>query len=290
MKQYHELLRTILDTGWLKSEARENMPNTMSVFGYQSKYDLSEGFPIVTTKEIPFRLVVVELLHFLRGETTIDYLHNNNCHIWDEDCENFDPVNKNYLGKIYGYQWRNFAGKVDQLKEVIKSLKNNPNSRRHIISAWNPLDIHNKELALPPCHSFIQFNCREVEAGKYILDCQMYQRSADAFLGVPFNISSYALLTHIIAEICNMEVGNFIHTFGDAHIYQNHLSQVIVTLSRQPYELPTLRISDRAMELLKNCNVENLDSIILSLQPSDFRLEGYRHHPKIKAKLSTGKK
>lgn len=233
MKQYHDLLQHILDNG-TKKEDRTGT-GTISVFGYQMRFDLSEGFPCVTTKKLHLRSIIYELLWFLQGDTNIKYLKDNNVSIWDEWAdENGD------LGPVYGHQWRSWpdgkGGTIDQISKLVHSIKNNPDSRRHIVSAWNVADVDN--MALPPCHSLFQFY---VADGK--LSCQLYQRSADTFLGVPFNIASYALLTMMLAQVCDLEPGDFVHTFGDAHIYSNHIEQVQLQLSRDLRPLPQMKIN-----------------------------------------------
>ena len=230
MKQYLNLLQQVLDEGEKKEDRTGT--GTISIFGAQSRYDLSEGFPVVTTKKLHLRSIIHELLWFLKGDINVKYLQDNNVRIWDEWADE-----DGNLGPIYGYQWRSWPAAdgsyIDQISQVIDQIKNNPDSRRLIVSAWNVGEIEN--MALPPCHAFFQFY---VSQGK--LSCQLYQRSADLFLGVPFNIASYALLTHMIAQECKLEVGDFIHTLGDAHIYMNHLEQVTLQLSRQPKPLPKL--------------------------------------------------
>lgn len=233
MQQYLSLLQEVLDNG-VKKEDRTGT-GTISIFGAQRRYNLSEGFPVVTTKKLHLRSIIHELLWFLKGDTNIKYLKDNKVTIWDEWAdENGD------LGPVYGYQWRNWPaadGKhVDQISQVVEQIKNNPDSRRLIVSAWNVGEIEN--MALPPCHAFFQFYVAE---GK--LSCQLYQRSADLFLGVPFNIASYALLVHMIAQVCDLEVGDFVHTLGDAHIYSNHMEQVNLQLSRSPKPLPQLKLN-----------------------------------------------
>ena len=381
MKQYHEHLELILSRGSIKKPAREGMPGSTSLFGHQNRYDLSKGFPLLTTKKVNFKHIVVELLWFLKGDSNIKYLVDNGCNIWNEDAYNYYsklydkrpdvryPQNKfdfkefqeilkerdkeslfkmqnirnpnsgafytlGDTGSQYPWLWRSWGedrayedgyhDKVDQVKELIEGLKSNPMGRRHIITAWNPATLD--DMALNACHAFVQFNCRELSptsrnkhyrnrrwvkvstdlseyrkvvkdgnvieselekynVPKYYLDCQLYQRSADMFLGVPYNIASYALLTEIIAQITGMVAGDFIHTFGDSHIYDNHLDQVNDILNRDPekYALPKLKInrtdlSDFYLEYFENPNWE------------DFELEGYEHYPAIKAKLSTGLK
>lgn len=232
MQAYHDLLNHILNTGADKPDRTGT--GSRSVFGYQMRFDLGKGFPLVTTKKVHFKSVVHELLWFLKGDTNIAYLKANGVKIWDEWAdENGD------LGPVYGYQWRSWpkpdGSSIDQITNLIEGIKQNPNSRRHIVSAWNPALVD--QMALPPCHSLFQFY---VADGK--LSCQLYQRSADCFLGVPFNIASYALLTHMIAEVCDLSPGEFVHTFGDAHIYQNHFEQVQLQLTREPQALPTIRL------------------------------------------------
>lgn len=263
MKQYHELLKTILEKGDKKSDRTGT--GTISVFGHQMRFDLQEGFPLVTTKKLHLKSIIHELLWFLKGENNIKYLNENGVRIWDEWAdENGD------LGPVYGVQWRNWEGKDgsshDQIKALIQSLKNNPYSRRHIISAWNVPEINN--MALPPCHTIFQFYVNNNK-----LSCQLYQRSADVFLGVPFNIASYALLTMMIAQVCDLELGDFIHTFGDAHIYLNHLDQVNLQLSRDFHPLPRMIINDQVKD-------------IFSFSYNDFSLEGYKSHPHIKGEVS----
>lgn len=351
MKQYHDHLKAVIDRGTRKSAAREGMPGSLSLFGYQNRYQLSEGFPILTTKKINFNNIVTELLWFLKGDTNIKYLVDNGCNIWNEDAYNYykkkafvkdvcfedfiEMIKSNDLrgikdpngyeigdcGKQYGWLWRKWQGvtdpleegesveydlnesfeiahTIDQIKDIIEGLKSNPMGRRHIISAWNPATLD--DMALNACHAFVQFNCREIDlhdltlfideghpefkdpygvTPKYYLDCQLYQRSADMFLGVPYNIASYALLTEIIAKVCNMIPGEFIHTFGDSHIYNNHEEQVAEILSRDinKYPLPKLIIQD-------DCT--DIDRLFEDM----FYLSGYQSYPTIKAKLSTGLK
>ncbi|MEW9501833.1 thymidylate synthase [Jeotgalibacillus marinus] len=312
MQQYLNLLQKVLKDGTEKSDRTGT--GTISSFGHQMKFDLSEGFPLVTTKRVPFRLIASELLWFIKGDTNIKYLLQQNNHIWDEwafqnwvESDSYDgpdmtdfglrsqkdaEFKKIYdkqmelfrtliledehfakefgeLGDVYGKQWRAWSKStgetIDQLKEVIQSIKNNPDSRRHIVSAWNPEDI--PSMALPPCHTLFQFY---VADGK--LSCQLYQRSGDLFLGIPFNIASYALLTHMVAKECNLEPGSFIHTIGDAHIYSNHLNQVNEQLSRQPKELPTLKLTN--------------EQDVFSTQMEHIELINYNPHPSIKAPVA----
>ena len=263
MKQYLDLLQHILDHG-VKKQDRTGT-GTISTFGYQMRFNLQEGFPLVTTKKVHLKSIIYELLWFLNGDTNVKYLQDHGVRIWNEWAdENGD------LGPVYGYQWRHWltpSGKeIDQIRNVVESLKNNPNSRRHIVSAWNPADVD--DMALPPCHTMFQFY---VVDGK--LSCQLYQRSGDSFLGVPFNIASYALLTMMMAQVCGYKPGVFVHTLGDAHIYLNHLEQVNTQLQREPYPLPTMRI---------NPDVKD----IFSFQYEDFTLENYQCHPTIKGVIS----
>ena len=377
MKQYLDLLREIKEKGTHKDAARANMPGTTSLFGHQMRFDLSQGFPILTTKKVSFKNIVTELLWFLRGDTNIKYLIDNGCNIWNEDAynyyvkiasknlgkeanniyhhngdgtlrmysfeefievvkgENYEEAKKvssykNYVlgdcGKQYGWLWRKWQGihqdengyttpdNIDQIKELISALKSNPLGRRHIITAWNPATL--EDMALNACHCFIQFNCRplnteerwelwhkspltpinlqkgiddelnricdECNIPNYYLDCQMYQRSGDAIIGVPYNISSYALLIEILAKICNMIPGDFIHSFGDVHIYDNHIDAVNEQLTRTPDVLPKLKINEPLD------GVWDFDEMINYIQIADFKLEGYNPQPAIKAELSTG--
>lgn len=263
MQQYLDLLRHVRDNGVRKSDRTGT--GTVSVFGYQMRFDLAEGFPCLTTKKLHLRSIIHELLWFLSGDTNIKYLNDNGVTIWDEWA---DPAGD--LGHVYGYQWRSWptpdGGRIDQIRQLVDSLKNNPDSRRHIVSAWNVADIPN--MALPPCHALFQFY---VAGGK--LSCQLYQRSADLFLGVPFNISSYALLTMMMAQVTGLEPGEFIHTLGDTHIYLNHLEQVETQLSRTPRALPTMRINPEVKD-------------IFGFKYEDFSLEGYDPWPGIKAPIS----
>ena len=263
MKQYHDLMQLILDEGVEKGDRTGT--GTISIFGHQMRFDLSEGFPLVTTKKIHTRSVIHELLWFLKGDQNVGYLHHNKVSIWDEWAdENGD------LGPIYGVQWRSWPTRegdtVDQISQLIDQIKNNPNSRRLIVSAWNVGEI--PKMALPPCHAFFQFYVAE---GK--LSCQLYQRSADVFLGVPFNIASYALLTLMVAQVTGLQPGDFIHTFGDAHLYSNHLEQARLQLTREIRPLPNMRL---------NPDVKD----IFDFTYEDFKLENYEPHPHIKAEVA----
>lgn len=368
MKQYHDHLKAILEKGSYKEPAREGMPGTMSLFGYQNRYNLQEGFPILTTKEVNFKNIVTELLWFLRRDTNIKYLLDNGCNIWNEDAYNYfmklgreqmrdrgfegisferfiqlikedktdvsesmpylEATGSYKLGDCgfqYGKVWRQYGKDfsiykgwtgIDQLAKVIQNIKTKPYDRRKVITAIDP--IHDEDLALYWCHSLFQFNCRKLTdqerqihyklkigidvnsanvyindienegIPKYHLDCHMYQRSADMFLGVPYNISSYALLTHIIAKICNMVPGEFIHSFGDSHIYDNHKEQVTELLLRSTdkFKLPELIIKDEGNDWAFVRNRNDFTALL----PSDFELKGYESYPAIKAKLSTGLK
>jgi thymidylate synthase len=263
MKQYHDLLQHILDKG-AKKEDRTGT-GTISVFGYQMRFDLNEGFPCLTTKKVHMRSIIHELLWFLKGETNIQYLKENNVSIWDEWADE----NGN-LGPVYGSQWRSWpcadGRQIDQITKIIDQLKNNPDSRRIIVSAWNVAEIEN--MALPPCHAFFQFY---VADGK--LSCQLYQRSADTFLGVPFNIASYALLTLMVAQVCNLKPGDFIHTLGDAHLYSNHIEQANLQLARDLRSLPKMKINPEVKD-------------IFAFKYEDFELENYDPHPHIKAAVA----
>jgi thymidylate synthase len=263
MKQYLDLMRHVRDYGTRKEDRTGT--GTVSVFGYQMRFDLGAGFPLVTTKKCHLRSIVHELLWFLKGETNLRYLHDNKVTIWDEWADE----NGN-LGPVYGYQWRSWptpdGGSIDQISQVIEQLRNNPDSRRIIVSAWNVADVEN--MALPPCHAFFQFY---VADGR--LSCQLYQRSADIFLGVPFNIASYALLTMMMAQVTGLRTGDFVHTFGDAHLYLNHLEQTELQLSRSPHQLPTMHI---------NPAVDDLFAFTFE----DFELQGYDPHPHIKAPVA----
>lgn len=263
MQQYLNLLDYVLKSG-TKKEDRTGT-GTKSVFGYQMRFDLEKGFPILTTKKLHLRSIIYELLWFLQGDTNVKYLQENNVRIWNEWADE-----KGELGPIYGYQWRSWPNKdgesIDQISQIIDSIKNNPNSRRHIVSAWNVGEI--KNMALPPCHILFQFY---VADGK--LSCQLYQRSADIFLGVPFNITSYALLTMMVAQVCDLKLGEFVHTLGDAHIYLNHIDQVKLQLSRNTFELPQMHI---------NPGVKS----IFDFKFEDFELKNYKAHPSIKGEIS----
>ena len=261
-RQYLALLRDILDNGVRRDDRTGT--GTLGVFGRQMRFDLSKGFPILTTKKLHLRSIIVELLWFLRGETNIRWLKDNGVRIWDEwaDAEG-------ELGPVYGKQWRSWTAPdgrvIDQIEKLVHGLRTNPNSRRHIVTAWNPADVD--DMALPPCHCLFQFF---VADGK--LSCQLYQRSADVFLGVPFNIASYALLTLMLAQVVGLEPGDFVHTFGDAHLYLNHLEQAELQLTREPLALPTMRIAPRAD--------------LFAFELSDFALEGYEAWPHIKAAVA----
>ena len=263
MQQYLDLLQHILDHGVRKNDRTGT--GTLSCFGYQMRFDLQQGFPLVTTKKLHLKSIVHELLWFLKGETNIAYLKENGVSIWNEWANQ-----EGELGPVYGKQWRSWTGAdgktIDQVKDVISQIKNNPDSRRMIVSAWNVAEL--PEMALMPCHALFQFY---VADGK--LSCQLYQRSADVFLGVPFNIASYALLTMMMAQVCDLEPGEFIHTFGDVHIYNNHLEQVHLQLSRTPYHLPSMRLNPEVKD-------------IFEFKFEDFTLENYQFHPAIKAPVA----
>jgi thymidylate synthase len=274
MKQYQDLLQHILDNGFQKGDRTGT--GTISVFGYQMRFHLEDGFPLLTTKKVHLRSIIHELLWLINGDTNIKYLHDNKVSIWDEWADSNGD-----LGPIYGAQWRNWNNEgIDQIADLINSLKNNPNSRRHIVTAWNPsvlpdesskdfaANVANGKAALPPCHAFFQFYVADNK-----LSCQLYQRSADVFLGVPFNIASYSLLTMMIAQVCGLGLGDFVHTFGDVHIYNNHIEQVKLQLSREPRELPTMRI---------NPDVKS----IFDFKYEDFKLENYNPYDAIKADVS----
>ncbi|MGC3961760.1 MAG: thymidylate synthase [Rhodocyclaceae bacterium] len=263
MRQYHELMRHVLEHGHRKADRTGT--GTLSVFGWQMRFDLAEGFPMVTTKKLHLRSIIHELLWFLQGDTNIKYLKDNGVSIWDEWADE-----NGELGPVYGKQWRRWEGGngrvVDQITQLVEGLKKNPDSRRHIVSAWNPAEVD--KMALPPCHALFQFY---VADGK--LSCQLYQRSADIFLGVPFNIASYALLTHMIAQVCGLKAGDFVHTLGDAHIYLNHIEQAKLQLSREARPLP---------RLVMNPDVHD----IFSFKFEDFAIEGYDPHPHISAPVA----
>jgi len=263
MQQYKNLMERVMTQGTLKADRTGT--GTKSVFGHQMRFDLSEGFPCVTTKKLHLKSIIHELLWFLKGDTNIKYLRDNGVRIWDEWADK-----NGELGHVYGYQWRNWPAPdgehIDQIKQVIDTLKNNPDSRRIIVSAWNVGEI--EQMALPPCHAFFQFY---VADGK--LSCQLYQRSADIFLGVPFNIASYALLTMMVAQVCNLKLGEFIHTLGDAHIYTNHFEQTELQLSRDCKKLPKMKI---------NPEIDN----IFNFSITDFELVDYDFHPHIKGKVA----
>jgi thymidylate synthase len=263
MKQYHDLMRHVMQNGTVKSDRTGT--GTKSVFGYQMRFDLSEGFPVVTTKKLHLRSIIHELLWFLKGDSNIKYLKENGVSIWDEWADE-----NGELGPVYGVQWRSWptaSGEtIDQIQKLVDSIKNNPDSRRHIVNAWNVAEVEN--MALPPCHTMFQFY---VADGK--LSCQLYQRSADIFLGVPFNIASYALLTLMLAQVCDLEPGDFVHTFGDAHIYSNHFEQVELQLSRDFRPLPEMKINPEIKS-------------IFDFKYEDFELVNYDPHPTIKAPIA----
>ena len=263
MQQYLDLMQHVLNHGVDKGDRTGT--GTRSIFGYQMRFNLADGFPVLTTKKLHLRSIIYELLWFLRGDTNIEYLHEHNVSIWDEWAdENGD------LGPVYGYQWRSWPAPdgrhIDQISGLLEQIKTNPDSRRLIVSAWNPALVD--EMALPPCHALFQFY---VVNGK--LSCQLYQRSADIFLGVPFNIASYALLTMMIAQVCNLQVGEFIHTFGDAHLYSNHFEQAKLQLSRTPKKLPVMKINPKVTDLF-------------AFQFEDFELTNYDPDPHIKAPVA----
>ncbi len=263
MRQYHDILTRILDEGVYKSDSTGT--GTYSIFGHQMRFDLRAGFPVVTTKKVHLKSVIVELLWFLRGSTNVRWLQERGVTIWDEWADESGE-----LGPIYGYQWRSWPAPdgrhIDQIERVIRSIRENPDSRRHIVSAWNVADID--DMALPPCHTLFQFYVAE---GR--LSCQLYQRSADVFLGVPFNIASYALLTHMVAQVTDLEVGEFVHTLGDSHLYANHIEKAKLQLQREPRPLPTLRLDP---------SVRKIDDFDLD----DIEVVGYDPHPAIKAPIA----
>jgi thymidylate synthase len=268
MEQYLQLLQKIMNTGVDKNDRTGT--GTRSLFGYQMRFDLQDGFPLVTTKKLHLKSIIYELLWFLKGDTNIEYLKEHGVRIWDEWADE----NGN-LGPIYGKQWRSWDGAngktVDQVSELMEQLKTNPDSRRLIISAWNVADL--PEMKLMPCHCLFQFYTTPTESGKRKLSCQLYQRSADVFLGVPFNIASYALLTMMIAQVCDMEMGEFVHSFGDVHLYKNHFEQAELQLSRKPFPLSTMKI---------NPDVKN----IFDFKFEDFELMNYQSYPSIKAPVA----
>ena len=263
MKQYLDLMQKVLNEGQKKSDRTGT--GTLSIFGHQMEFDLSDGFPLVTTKKVHLKSIVHELIWFLQGSTNISYLKENGVSIWDEWADE-----KGDLGPVYGAQWRSWPdgnnGTIDQIQNLIQGIKTNPDSRRHIVSAWNPALVD--EMALPPCHSLFQFYVANEK-----LSCQLYQRSADIFLGVPFNIASYALLTHMVAHVCNLKAGKFVHTFGDAHLYLNHLDQAKLQLSRDTKILPQLKL---------NSEVKN----IFDFKFEDIEIINYESHPSISAPIA----
>ena len=263
MQQYHQLLQHILDHGTQKTDRTGT--GTISCFGYQMRFDLQKGFPLVTTKKLHLKSIIYELLWFLQGDTNVKYLNDHGVSIWNEWADE-----KGELGPVYGKQWRSWEGAdgkvTDQISDLIQQIKKNPDSRRLIISAWNVADL--PKMALMPCHTLFQFY---VADGK--LSCQLYQRSADVFLGVPFNIASYALLTMMIAQVCDLQYGDFVHSFGDAHLYNNHIEQAKLQLSRTPYDLPTMKLNPSVKD-------------IFSFQFEDFTLENFQCHPHIKAPVA----
>lgn len=274
MRQYLDLLQHILDDGFQKGDRTGT--GTISVFGHQMRFNLEEGFPLLTTKKVHLRSIIHELLWLINGDTNIKYLHDNKVSIWDEWADSNGD-----LGPIYGAQWRNWNNEgIDQIADLIESIKNNPNSRRHIVTAWNPSvlpdekskdfakNVADGKAALPPCHAFFQFYVADNK-----LSCQLYQRSADVFLGVPFNIASYSLLTMMIAQVCDLGLGDFVHTFGDVHIYNNHIEQVKLQLSREPRQLPTMKINPEIRS-------------IFDFKYEDFKLEDYNPYDAIKADVS----
>lgn len=280
MKQYHDLIKHVLEHGTDKDDRTGT--GTRSVFGHQMRFDLSEGFPLVTTKKVHLKSIIYELLWFLKGDTNINYLKDKGVRIWNEWADT-----QGDLGPVYGAQWRNWANEdIDQIKDIITTLQSNPDSRRMLVSAWNPSvmpdtsvsfseNVAKGKAALPPCHAFFQFYTApsKTEQGKKRLSLQLYQRSADIFLGVPFNIASYALLTMMMAQVCGYESGEFIHTLGDAHIYKNHFEQVKLQVSREPRSLPTMNINPEIKDLFR-------------FSYDDFTLENYNPHPHIKGKVA----
>lgn len=273
MKQYHDLLQHILDSGNDKEDRTGT--GTRSVFGHQMRFDLQQGFPLVTTKKVHLKSIIHELLWLLKGDTNIEYLKENGVRIWNDWADE-----NGELGPVYGHQWRNWNSEgIDQIKEVIHTLKTNPNSRRMMVTAWNPSvmpdtsvsfaeNVANGKAALPPCHAFFQYYVTNNK-----LSCQLYQRSADVFLGVPFNIASYALLTMMMAQVCGYEYGDFVHTFGDVHIYSNHMEQIDLQLSRAPKDLPTMKLNSKIND-------------IFDFKFEDFTLENYDPHPAIKGAVA----
>lgn len=263
MRQYHDLMRHVLEHGHRKTDRTGT--GTLSVFGWQMRFDLAEGFPVLTTKKLHLRSIIHELLWFLQGDTNIRYLKDNGVSIWDEWADEHGE-----LGPVYGKQWRRWEAPdgrvIDQISQLVEGLKHNPDSRRHLVSAWNPAEVG--KMALPPCHALFQFY---VADGK--LSCQLYQRSADIFLGVPFNIASYALLTLMLAQVCGYQPGEFVHTLGDAHLYLNHLDQARLQLTRDFRPLPTMHINPEVKD-------------IFAFRFEDFRLDGYDPHPSIAAPIA----
>jgi thymidylate synthase len=268
VRQYLDLLDHVMTTGVDKSDRTGT--GTRSVFGYQMRFDLAQGFPVVTTKRLHLRSIIGELLWFLRGDTNVRWLQERGISIWDEWADDLGD-----LGPVYGHQWRSWptpdGREVDQIAKVIEAIRTNPDSRRHIVSAWNVADVD--DMALPPCHTMFQFYVRPShDGGPAFLDCQLYQRSADIFLGVPFNIASYALLTMMVAQLTDLRAGHFVHTLGDAHLYSNHMEQAALQLTRSPFPLPTMRITPRP-------GIDDYDL-------DDFELVGYEYHPSIKAPIA----
>ncbi len=268
MQQYLDLLQHIIDNGTDKADRTGT--GTRSVFGYQMRFDLAKGFPLVTTKKVHLKSIIYELLWFLKGDTNIAYLKENKVRIWDEWADE-----KGDLGPVYGKQWRSWQGaggkKTDQVKELIDTLQNNPDSRRMIISAWNVADL--PDMKLMPCHCLFQFYTSMQKNGRRKLSCQLYQRSADVFLGVPFNIASYALFTMMIAQVCDMDLGDFVHSFGDVHLYSNHMEQALLQLSRSPFAMPVMKINNEVKD-------------IFSFNFEDFTLQNYESYDAIKATVA----